>query len=50
MQAFAEAWTAANGIKVNKNSSENEAENVKENNEEISLPTEEKVRFLIFHL
>ena len=42
MQAFAEAWTAANGIKVNKNPSENEAEKVKEN-EEIDLQTDEKV-------
>ena len=44
MQAFAEAWTAANGIKVNKNPSENEAEKVKEN-EEIDLQTDEKVSF-----
>ena len=45
MQAFAEAWTAANAIKVNKNSTGNEAEKEKEN-EEIGLQSEEKVRIL----
>ena len=49
MQAFAEAWTAANGIKVNKNPSENEAEKAKEN-EEIDLQTDEKVSFFNEHI
>ena len=46
MQAFAEAWTAANAIKVNKNSTGNEAEKEREN-EEIGLQSDEKVRILL---
>ena len=46
MQAFAEAWTAANAIKVNKNSSGNEAEKDEKEDEEIGLQSDEKVRIL----
>ena len=47
MQAFAEAWTAANAIKVNKNSSGNEAEKDEKEDEEIGLQSDEKVRILL---
>ena len=46
MQAFAEAWTAANAIKVNNNSSGNEAEKDEKEDEEIGLQSDEKVRIL----
>ena len=47
MQAFAEAWTAANAIKVNKNPSGNEADKDEKEDEEIGLQSDEKVRILI---
>ena len=50
MQAFAEAWTAANAIKVNKNSSGNEAEKDEKEDEEIGLQSDEKVRILLTSL
>ena len=46
MQAFAEAWTAANAIKVNKNPSGNEADKDEKEDEEIGLQSDEKVRIL----
>ena len=50
MQAFAEAWTAANAIKVNKNPSGNEADKDEKEDEEIGLQSDEKVRILSISL